>query len=140
MSLGRPPVSVAVPVSVHTLRTTKRPNLKQVLSTTVGNKFDGIPSVIDVKGVFVSTFPNQWTVVTNDEFKKLELSPTDPSRFPSAYEQNPYYANVFASPHSTYRFFVERDMRDMRWSVLARPPTDLKLYAQGEPGWECDRS
>ena len=97
------------------------------------------PSIIDVNGVFVSTFPSQWSNITNEEYTKLNLTPEDPSRFPSSYKKNIYYAIVFKSPSSTYRFFVERSKCNEKWNVLARPSADLKLYAPNEPGWECSR-
>lgn len=95
--------------------------------------------MIDVNGVFVSTFPFQWTHMTTVEYKKLNLTPEDPSRFPSSYKPNIYYAIVFKSPDSPYRFFVEnaKNEKTNSWNVLARPPTDLKKYAPNEVGWDC---
>ena len=127
MSLRRPPNSAL-----------SKPNhsLQQVLNVSVHND-SSTPSIIDVNGVFLSTFPAQWSNITDVEYTKLNLTPEDPSRFPSSYKKNIYYAIVFKSPSSTYRFFVERSTCNEKWNVLARPPSDLKLYAPNEPGWEC---
>ena len=110
--------------------------LAQVLNVSKPVSNENHPSIIDVNHVFVSTFPSQWSLVTNDEYRKLELTPENTKKKRSLWEDNPYYAIKFKSPFSTYRFFVEAEGGD-RWFVLARPPEDLKLYARGEPGWEC---
>ena len=134
MSLRRP----------HNAAVSKKYSLQKVLSVSASSTNDAsIPTTIDVNGVFVSTFPTQWTHMTQDEHTKLSLTAQDPLRFPSTYELNPCYAVVFISPSSTYRFFAEKDSptnSTNSWYILARPPTDMKLYARGEPGWECDRS
>ena len=114
-----------------------RYKLKEVLTVSKPFLKEDFPSILDVNHVFVSTLPTQWSHITNAEYDKLDLSPEDPNKTQSMWEENHFYAIKFKSAHSTYRFFVEQDRESDRWFVLARPPEDLRLYARNEPGWEC---
>lgn len=118
--------------------------LHQVLSVGVGGSE---PSVVDVKGVFISALPTQWSLITQAEYQRLDLTPETPEKYPSMADGNPCYAIVFLSPHAnTYRFFVEPEtppkdrsmpIGERRWYALARPVSDRLLYARGEEGWAC---
>ena len=120
--------SQPVQYSMSQKQTPSPRSLKQVLNVSVPQ--------IEVNGVIVSTSPSKWTILKDIEYKKLQLTPKDPSRFPSAYKPNIYYAIVFKSLYANFRFFLEQKT-DTQWYILARPPTDLKKYVRNEPGWEC---
>ena len=135
MSLRRPANNAIVAIK-------KENKLEDVLNVKFSNDTNytndtNDPVVIDVHGVFISMCSTQWSELTETDYARLQLSPEDPKRFPSSYKPNIYYAVVFKSPFSNFRFFVEKRKN---WNVLARPASDLKLYAPGESGWECDRS
>lgn len=102
--------------------------------------------LLNVRGLEISTNPSNWTGLTVKQIVKLELNPVDMSEFekkstearkrnPNVYKPNAgYFETVFKSPYSDHRFFVEnlgpKPDKEIAYYVLARPPSDLKLYVR----------
>lgn len=101
---------MSIKSSVHTspaFSDTPQRSLCQVLAV---GATDREPIVLTVNNVFVSTSPDSWTELTIDQVKQLKLTPETPSKFPSKYKSNVYYAIAFTSSVvSEYRFFVEEN-------------------------------
>ena len=99
---------------------------------------------LNLRGLEISTTPSNWTGLTVEEIVKLKLNAVDMSEFEKKGKEdrkkNPYNYNagyvktVFKSPYSDHRFFVEnlgpKPDNEIAYYVLARPPSDLKLYVR----------
>lgn len=149
MSLRSKPVAISTPISERTLENVL--NIGMMATNPSEYNTDEDPPkitypLLNLRGLEISTTPSNWTGLKVKEIVKLKLNPVDMSEFekknadarkrnPNVYHYNAgYFETVFKSPYSDYRFFVEnlgpKPDDEIAYYVLARPPSDLKLYVR----------